>query len=100
MGDVGKEIDWSVGQVMKALKDAEIDEQTLVVFTSDNGPRSMFGPHGGTAAPLRGEKGTSWEGGYRVPGRWHSWPIPENVSQIAQIAPERAGLLMGAGPFL
>lgn len=66
-GDVIEEIDWSVGQVMKAVRDAGIENNTLIVFTSDNGPWSMFGPHGGTAKPLRGEKGTSWEGGYRVP---------------------------------
>jgi arylsulfatase A-like enzyme len=71
-GDVIQEIDWSVGEVMKAVSNAGIDKQTLIVFTSDNGPWTMFGPHGGTAAPLRGEKGTSWEGGFRVPGifRW------------------------------
>ncbi|MEM7143905.1 MAG: sulfatase [Verrucomicrobiota bacterium] len=72
-GDVIEEIDWSVGQVMEALETAGIAEETLVVFTSDNGPWTMFGPHGGTAEPLRGEKGTSWEGGFRVPGIFW-WP--------------------------
>lgn len=70
-GDVIEEIDWSVGQVMDALASAGVEENTLVVFTSDNGPWTMFGPHGGTSGPLRGEKGTSWEGGFRVPGIFH-----------------------------
>jgi arylsulfatase A-like enzyme len=84
-GDTVEEIDWSVGEVMKALKASGIDEKTLVVFTSDNGPWSMFGPHGGTAKPLRGEKGTSWEGGYRVPGifRWPGRIKPGTVKGLA-----------------
>ena len=84
-GDTIEEIDWSVGQVMKAIKEAGIDKKTLVVFTSDNGPWSMFGPHGGTAKPLRGEKGTSWEGGYRVPGifRWPGKIKPSEMDGLA-----------------
>jgi arylsulfatase A-like enzyme len=84
-GDVIEEIDWSVGQVMQAIKDAGVDDNTLVVFTSDNGPWTMFGPHGGTAGPLRGEKGTSWEGGYRVPAifRWPNKIKPGVVNDIA-----------------
>ena len=84
-GDTIEEIDWSVGQVMKAIKEAGIDENTLVVFTSDNGPWSMLGPHAGTAKPLRGEKSTSWEGGYRVPGifRWLGKIKPGKVDGLA-----------------
>ena len=84
-GDTIEEIDWSVGQVMKAIKDAKVEEKTLIVFTSDNGPWSMFGPHGGIAKPLRGEKGTSWEGGYRVPGifRWPGKIKPGKMDGLA-----------------
>lgn len=84
-GDVIEEIDWSVGQLMQAIKEAGLDEKTLIVFTSDNGPWSMFGPHGGSAGPLRGEKGTSWEGGYRVPGifRWPGKIKPDVIDGMA-----------------
>jgi arylsulfatase A-like enzyme len=84
-GDVIEEVDWSVGQVMKAVVQAGIDDKTLIVFTSDNGPWTMFGPHGGTAAPLRGEKGTAWEGGYRVPGifRWPGTIAPGKIDGLA-----------------
>jgi arylsulfatase A len=66
-GDVVREIDWSVGQILDTLKKCEIDEQTLVVFTSDNGPWLLYGDHAGSAGPLREGKGTSFEGGFRVP---------------------------------
>ncbi len=84
-GDVVEEIDWSVGQVLKAVKEAGIDEKTLIVFTSDNGPWSMFEVHAGTAGPLRGEKGTSWEGGFRVPGifRWPGKIKPGLIDEMA-----------------
>lgn len=66
-GDVISEIDWSVGQVLDALKRHGIDEQTLVIFTSDNGPWLSYGNHAGSAGPLREGKGTTWEGGVREP---------------------------------
>ena len=72
-GDVIEEIDWSTGQVLDALRTAGIDRQTLVVFTSDNGPWLPFETHGGSAGPLREGKGTTWEGGVRTPAIFW-WP--------------------------
>ena len=72
-GDVVAEIDWSVGHVVKALKETGRLNDTLVIFTSDNGPWTAFGPHAGVAGPLRGEKATTWEGGQRIPAIF-SWP--------------------------
>lgn len=66
-GDVIMEIDWSVGQVLKALKASGIDDNTLVIFTSDNGPWLNYGDHSGSALPLREGKGTALEGGQREP---------------------------------
>ena len=74
-GDVIEEIDWSVGAVLDSLRRLGIESRTMVVFTSDNGPwiESHLGDHGGSAAPLRGHKMTTWEGGLRVPGIFR-WP--------------------------
>jgi arylsulfatase A len=71
-GDVIAEIDWSVGQILDALKKHGIDEHTLVLFSSDNGPWLSYGDHAGSAGPLREGKGTTWDGGHRVPclARW------------------------------
>ncbi len=66
-GDVIEEIDWSVGEILKALKKHDLDKNTLVVFTSDNGPWLLYGDHGGSAGPFREGKGTMFEGGMRVP---------------------------------
>ncbi|QDS99119.1 sulfatase-like hydrolase/transferase [Adhaeretor mobilis] len=66
-GDVVMEIDWSVGQILDAIHQNEIEENTLVIFTSDNGPWLNFGNHAGSAKPLREGKGTMFEGGYREP---------------------------------
>ncbi len=66
-GDVIEEIDWSVGQINKTLKELGLEENTLVIFTTDNGPWLVFGDHGGSAGPLREGKFTTFEGGQRVP---------------------------------
>ncbi len=63
-GDCVEEIDWSTGQILKTLKEQGLDENTLVLFTSDNGASNRFG---GSNGPLRGWKGSTWEGGMRVP---------------------------------
>ena len=65
-GDVISEIDWGVGQIINALKQNGIDENTCIVFTSDNGPWLSYGNHAGSAKPLREGKGTNFEGGFRV----------------------------------
>jgi arylsulfatase A len=71
-GDVIAEIDWSVGQILAALKRHKLDDHTLVIFTSDNGPWAEYGDHAGSAGRLRNSKGTAFEGGVRVPfvARW------------------------------
>jgi arylsulfatase A len=66
-GDVIMEIDWSVDEILKKLKQLDLDDNTLVIFTSDNGPWLVYGDHGGSAVPLRGGKMTAFEGGQRVP---------------------------------
>jgi arylsulfatase A len=64
-GDVMMEVDWSVGQILDALRTNKIDDQTLVIFTADNGPWLSYGDHAGTAGPLREGKGTMFDGGCR-----------------------------------
>jgi arylsulfatase A len=66
-GDVIAEIDWSVGQILDALKRNGLDDNTLVIFSSDNGPWLSYGDHAGSAGHLREGKGTTFEGGVRVP---------------------------------
>ena len=65
--DVIQEIDYSVGAIMKALKDNNLEDNTIVVFTSDNGPWLSYGKHAGSTGIYREGKGTTWEGGQRVP---------------------------------
>ncbi|CAN5531147.1 sulfatase [soil metagenome] len=66
-GDVIQELDHSVGQILKTLKDRKLDDNTLILFTSDNGPWLPYGDHGGSTGGLREGKGTVWEGGVREP---------------------------------
>ena len=66
-GDVMMEVDWSVGQIMKALEDNGLDDNTIVIFTSDNGPWLTFGDHAGSAGALREGKQNTFDGGQRVP---------------------------------
>lgn len=72
-GDVIQEIDWSVGQIIQTLKKYKLDKNTMVIFTSDNGPWLYFKEYGGSAGILRDGKGTSYEGGMREPAIFW-WP--------------------------
>jgi arylsulfatase A-like enzyme len=79
-GDAMEELDWSVGEILKTVKESGIDRKTLVIFTSDNGA------HQGSALPLRGKKATMYEGGFRVPCLMR-WPgkIPPGT-ETAEVA--------------
>ena len=95
-GDVIEEIDWSVGQVMETLKRNGLEQNTWVIFTSDNGPWLSYGEHAGSAYPLREGKGTCWEGGTREPCimRWpgkipagtESWQMLMTIDLFPTIA--------------
>jgi len=98
-GDVIMELDWSVGEVLATLERLEIDQQTLVVFTSDNGPWLIKGSHSGSAGHLREGKGTTFEGGQRVPAimRWpgHIPPslVVDELVTAMDLFPTVAGLV-------
>jgi len=103
-GDVVMELDWSVGQVLEALKRNGIDDKTLVVFTSDNGPWLNYGNHAGSAKPLREGKGTMFEGGFREPCIMR-WPgkIPaatkcDELATTMDLLPTIAKLIGGKLP--
>jgi len=85
-GDVCMEVDWSVGEVLAALKRCGLDEKTLVIYTSDNGPWLSYGDHNGSTGPLREGKGTCWEGGTREPTIMR-WPgvIPAGTTSNAML---------------
>ncbi len=79
-GDVIQEIDWSVGQILDTLEALNLDQNTLVIFTSDNGPWKSRGERGGSAGPFRGGKITNWDGGIREPFlAWYPGTLPVNT---------------------
>jgi arylsulfatase A-like enzyme len=82
-GDVISEIDWSVGRILEAIRVTGIDDRTLVIFTSDNGPWLSYGDHAGSARPLREGKGTTFEGGVRVPCIMR-WPGAIPAGQVCR----------------
>ncbi|HXJ58579.1 MAG TPA: sulfatase [Verrucomicrobiae bacterium] len=103
-GDVLEEIDWSVGEILSALRKNALERRTLVLFTSDNGPWLSYGDHAGSAGPCREGKATTFEGGVRVPflARWPGIIPPgtvchEPVMNI-DLLPTLAGLAGAALP--
>lgn len=97
-GDVMMELDWGIGEILKTLKETGLEENTLVIFTSDNGPWLNYGNHAGSTGGLREGKGTSFEGGQRVPClmRWKGI-IPEglvinNLASAIDILPTLADI--------
>jgi arylsulfatase A-like enzyme len=103
-GDWVEEVDWSVGQVLDALRTQGLDKNTIVVFTSDNGPWLTKGTDGGSAGPLRGGKGSTWEGGVRVPtlawwpGRIPAGSVNDAVAATIDLLPTFVSLAGGTVP--
>ncbi|MBI1356112.1 MAG: sulfatase-like hydrolase/transferase [Acidobacteria bacterium] len=103
-GDVVAELDANVGKLMEALREMGLDEKTLVVFTSDNGPWVEYGFDAGSAGPLRGSKGTNYEGGVRVPfmarfpGQIPAGLVSSGIAANIDILPTLAGLAGGEAP--
>ena len=82
-GDVVEEIDHGVGLIIDEIKQNNLEDKTIIIFTSDNGPWLPYETHGGSAGILREGKGTTWEGGFRVPGIfWGGKIIPAIIDDI------------------
>lgn len=103
-GDVVEAIDASVGAILDALRRLELERDTLVIFTSDNGPWLSYGDHAGSTGRLREGKGTAWEGGVRVPfvARWPGH-IPRGTvcrepAMTIDLLPTFAGLAQASLP--
>lgn len=103
-GDVVQELDWSVGEIMAALRQHGLDERTLVVFTSDNGPFLSYGEHAGSAGPLREGKLTAFGGGVQVPclmrwpGRVPAGRVTDELVTTLDLYPSFARLAGAALP--
>ena len=103
-GAVMEEIDWSVGEVMKSLDANGLTKNTLVIFTSDNGPWLMFGNHAGNTGGLREGKGTAWEGGLKVPcimrwpGNIPAGTICNNLAATLDLLPTIANICKAKMP--
>ena len=97
-GDTIEEIDWSVGEIMKALRKNSLDENTLVIYSSDNGPWKLKEGRGGSAHPLRGYKFQTYEGGMRVPcimswkGKIPSGTVCDEIGATIDLLPTFADL--------
>ncbi|MES2372117.1 MAG: sulfatase [Bacteroidota bacterium] len=103
-GDVMTEIDWSVGEIMKALEATGLTKNTIIIFTSDNGPWLTYGNHGGNTGGLREGKGTAWDGGVKVP-MLMKWPghiqpgtVCNNLAASMDILPTLASICKAKQP--
>ena len=98
-GDVIAEIDWSVGQILDTLKECGVDDNTLMIFTADNGPWLSYGDHAGSAGPLREGKGTMFDGGCREsclmrwPGKIPAGAVCHELAATIDILPTVANLI-------
>ena len=103
-GDVVMEVDWSVGQILSRIRKHGIEKNTMVVFTTDNGPWLSYGDHAGSAEPLREGKGTMFDGGCRVPtvmwwpGRIPAGSVCRTPAMTIDILPTVAKLIGGKLP--
>jgi arylsulfatase A-like enzyme len=103
-GDWVEEVDWSTGRILDTLRELKMERRTLVIFTSDNGPWLVKKSDAGSALPLRGGKGSTWEGGVRVPTlAW--WPgqiapgsVSDTVMGTIDLLPTAVALAGGSLP--
>ncbi|MBT7924006.1 MAG: sulfatase [Opitutae bacterium] len=103
-GDVMMEVDWSVGRILETLRKNKLDKNTLVIFTSDNGPWLNYGDHAGSATPLREGKGTMFDGGCRestlawMPGTIPPGSVCKEPAMTIDILPTIAHLIKAKLP--